>query len=180
MRVSGFLIDLDGVVYINGEPSPGALPTLREMQDRNIPFRFVSNNTHRSRKTIAARLARFGVNVPTEWIFTPIVAAASYLRDAGADSCWLLGSPDAAEELREAGIDPADPNTSHVLVGDLSVVLTYDMFFTGFRVLTGNSAELLALEHDRYFKGSDGLLLLAGAFVAALEFAAGVQSRLLR
>lgn len=64
MTVSGFLIDLDGVVYINGEPIPGAVSTLQELQKRGIPFRFVSNNTHRSRETIRAQLARFGVDVP--------------------------------------------------------------------------------------------------------------------
>ena len=179
MTVSGFLIDLDGVVYINGEPIPGAVSTLQELQKRGIPFRFVSNNTHRSRETIRARLARFGVDVPVAWIFTPLSAAITYLRDADAGSCWLLGSPDAAVELRNAGINPADPDASHVMVGDLSDVLEYDMFVTGFQVLMRNHAELLALEHDRYFKGSDGLLLSAGAFVAALEFAADVSATLL-
>lgn len=179
MTVSGFLIDLDGVVYINGEPIPGAISALQELRRRGVPFRFVSNNTHRSRETIRARLARFGVDVPVEWIFTPLTAAIAYLRNAGAASCWLLGSPAAAEELKRAGINPADPAASHVLVGDLSDVLEYDMFVTGFRVLKNNHAELLALEHDRYFKGSDGLLLSAGAFVAALEFAADVSATLL-
>lgn len=179
MTVSGFLIDLDGVVYINGEPIPGAVSTLQELQKRGIPFRFVSNNTHRSRETIRAQLARFGVDVPAAWIFTPLSAAITYLRDADAGSCWMLGSPDAAVELRNAGINPADPDASHVMVGDLSDVLEYDMFVTGFQVLMRNHAELLALEHDRYFKGSDGLLLSAGAFVAALEFAADVSATLL-
>ncbi|HJK57939.1 MAG TPA: TIGR01458 family HAD-type hydrolase [Methanocorpusculum sp.] len=179
MTVSGFLIDLDGVVYINGEPIPGAVPALQELKRRGIPFRFVSNNTHRSRETIQARLARFGVDIPVEWIFTPLTAAIAYLRQAGATSCWLLGSPDAAKELTDAGINPADPNASHVLIGDLSDVLGYEMFVAGFRVLMRNHAELLALEHDRYFKGSDGLLLSAGAFVAALEFAADTSAKLL-
>ncbi len=179
MTVSGFLIDLDGVVYINGEPIPGAVSALRELQKRGIPFRFVSNNTHRSRETIRERLARFGDDVPAAWNFTPLTAAIAYLRGAGAGSSWLLGSPDAAAELRSAGINPSDPNASHVLVGDVSDVLEYDMFVTGFRILMRNRAELLALEHDRYFKGNDGLLLSAGAFVAALEFAADVSATLL-
>lgn len=179
MTVSGFLIDLDGVVYINGEPIPGAISALQELRRRDIPFRFVSNNTHRSRAAIRARLARFGVDVPATWIFTPLTAAIAYLRNAGVESCWLLGSPDAAGELRSAGINPADPDASHVLVGDLSEVLEYNMFVEGFRVLMRNHAELLALEHDRYFKGSDGLLLSAGAFVAALEFSADVSATLL-
>ena len=179
MTVSGFLIDLDGVVYINGEPIPGAIAALQELQHRGIPFRFVSNNTHRSRQTIQARLARFGMDVPVEWIFTPLTAAVAYLRDAGVASCWFLGNHNVAAELREAGINPADSDAAHVLVGDLSDVLTYEMFVAGFRVLMRNHAELLALEHDRYFQGNDGLLLSAGAFVSALEFAANVSATLL-
>lgn len=170
MTVAGLLIDLDGVVYLNGKPIPGAVPALLELQRRKIPFRFVSNNTHRSRSTISRRLRGFGVHVPVEWIFTPLVAVVRYLRDAGCTSCYLLGSPDAAAELREAGIDPEDLSASHVVVGDLSDVLTYDMFVAGFRVLMANHATLLALEHDRYFQGEDGLLLSAGAFVSALEY----------
>ncbi|HJJ90302.1 MAG TPA: HAD-IIA family hydrolase [Methanocorpusculum sp.] len=179
MIISGCLIDLDGVVYINEEPIPGAISAIRELMKRNIPFRFVSNNTHRSRETIRTQLARFGIDVPVEWIFTPLSAAITYLQDAGSMSCWFLGSPDAAFELRNAGINPVDPTASYVLVGDLSEVLGYDMFVTGFRVLMNNHAKLLALEHDRYFKGTDGLLLSAGAFVSALEFAADVTAILL-
>lgn len=112
MTTFGFLIDLDGVVYLNGEPFPGVVSALQRMQTEGIPFRFVSNNTHRSKRSIADHLLGFGVAVPVAWIFTPIAAAVRYLQDAGADSCWFLGSPDAAGELREAGINPADPGAA--------------------------------------------------------------------
>jgi HAD superfamily hydrolase (TIGR01458 family) len=40
-------------------------------------------------------------------------------------------------------------------------------------------AELLALEKDRYWREPDGLVLSAGPFVAALEYAAGIEAQLM-
>jgi HAD superfamily hydrolase (TIGR01458 family) len=50
--------------------------------------------------------------------------------------------------------------------------MTYDLLNAAFRAVTGG-AEIIALEKDRYWMAPDGVMLSAGPFVAALEFAAG-------
>src|SRR5262249_60228650 len=63
-----------------------------------------------------------------------------------------------------------------VVVGDLGRGFTSDVLNAAFRHLRGG-AGLIALQKNRYWSaGSEGILLDAGAFVAALEYAAGVTA----
>jgi HAD superfamily hydrolase (TIGR01458 family) len=60
----------------------------------------------------------------------------------------------------------------YVVIGDAGEKMTYDLLNAAFRAVTGG-AEIIALEKDRYWVAPDGVMLSAGPFVAALEFAAG-------
>ena len=65
-----------------------------------------------------------------------------------------------------------------MVLGDAGDNFTYASLNKAFRfVLDG--AELVAMEKDRYWMGSDGLMLGAGPFVAAVEYAAGVEAKLI-
>ena len=57
----GYLIDMDGVLYRGSELIPGADQFIRELRVRDIPFRFLTNNSQRTRRDVAAKLARMGV-----------------------------------------------------------------------------------------------------------------------
>ncbi len=73
--IKGFLIDLDGVLYIGDTPVDGANEALELLRKRGYPFRFVSNTTRKSRRTIVERLTNMGFHIQEEDIFTPSVAA---------------------------------------------------------------------------------------------------------
>ena len=66
----GFLIDMDGVLYRGAEVIPGAERFVRELRDRDIPFRFLTNNSQRTRRDVVARLVRLGFDVEDEHVFT--------------------------------------------------------------------------------------------------------------
>ena len=57
----GFLIDMDGVLYRGPELIPGAKRFVQQLRDRDIPFRFLTNNSQRTRRDVAAKLARMGL-----------------------------------------------------------------------------------------------------------------------
>jgi HAD superfamily hydrolase (TIGR01458 family) len=62
-------------------------------------------------------------------------------------------------------------------VGDLGAAWSFEHMNRAFRqVLAG--ARLVALQRNRYWKTAGGLSLDAGPFVAALEYAAGVEATL--
>jgi HAD superfamily hydrolase (TIGR01458 family) len=63
-----------------------------------------------------------------------------------------------------------------VVVGDVREVLDYPLLDAAFRAVRAG-AQLIALQRGRYFKRDDGDHIDTGAVVAALEYAAGVEAR---
>jgi HAD superfamily hydrolase (TIGR01458 family) len=172
MDIRGFLIDLDGVMYCGDQIIPGAREAIDLLIDRNYKFRFVSNTTRKCRNTIAAQLSSRGFRIPVEYIFTPPLAAISFLEHANKNHCYLLTTEDVYRDFEDAGISDTGNQVDFVIIGDAGDKITYDSMNTAFRhLMTG--ADLIALENDRYWMAPDGLSLSAGPFVQALEFATG-------
>src|SRR5689334_23120788 len=75
----GFLIDMDGVLYRGSELIGGADRFIQQLRARDIPFRLLTNNSQRTRRDVAAKLARIGIDVEEEHIFTSAMATARFL-----------------------------------------------------------------------------------------------------
>jgi HAD superfamily hydrolase (TIGR01458 family) len=171
-----FLIDLDGVMYVGRTAIPGAGDTIRFLEEQGYPFRFVSNTTRKSRETLAGQLEGMGFSIPETHIFTPAAAAAAYLSRNRRKSAMLLTTTEVAREIMVSSGIVQHPDTAEsVVVGDAGDRFTYGELNDAFRRLLGG-AELIALEKDRYWMGTDGMMLSAGPFVAALEYAAGKEA----
>ncbi len=178
MKIKGMLIDLDGVIYTGDVPVPGAAAALAYLRDQDIPFRFISNTTRKCRATIAKRLQAMGLSVDEADIFTPAVAASAWLLKQGYSQCNVLFTGDMDRDLLAAGIAVSSDNPSAVVVGDAGERFTYQAMTRAFRdVLQG--AALVALEVDRYWMGTGGLMLSAGPYVKALEYAASTEAILI-
>jgi NagD protein len=59
----GFLIDMDGVLYRGDDLIAGADEFVGQLRVRNIPFRFLTNNSQGTRRDVVAKLARMGIEV---------------------------------------------------------------------------------------------------------------------
>lgn len=178
MQIRAVLIDIDGVLYVGDRRIEGADRALRELDRRGIPYRFVSNTTRRSRASVALRLEGLGCAIPESRIITAPVAAAAHLREGGRTRCFLLTTPDARTDFEEAGLLAVEEDADAVVVADAADCITYATMNRAFRLLLAG-ADLVALEKDRYWMGSDGLMLSAGPFVAALEYAAGKRAEVI-
>jgi HAD superfamily hydrolase (TIGR01458 family) len=172
MDVRGFLIDIDGVLVVGGRPVEGAAKTLAMLKEQGYEFRCVSNTTQRSRATLAAQLEEWGFPIPPSLIFTPPCAAVAHIHHSGRLRGHLVSTGDIDREFETAGIMLADREVDFVIVGDAGDRFTFPALNHAFRLVL-EGADLLALERDRYWMGADGLMLAAGPFVAALEFATG-------
>lgn len=171
-----FLIDLDGVIYSGNNLIPGADAAIRFLDTRGFPYRFISNTTRKSRSGIADRLSGMGLGVPVDSIFTPASAAASYLVEMGFRSGYFLTTKEVADEIcRASGVSSEGDHADVVVVGDAGDGFTYAAMNRAFRYLLDGAA-LVALERDRRWMGSDGMMLSAGPFVAALEYATGKEA----
>jgi HAD superfamily hydrolase (TIGR01458 family) len=170
--IRGFLIDLDGVLYVGNKAVEGAAEAIGFLIDNGYPFRCVSNTTRKSRHNIAGHLSALGFQIPENHIFTPPLAAVALMKKNGKTNYYLLSTGDVDRDFAETGF--TDPNASPdwVIIGDAGDKVTYDTMNTAFRHLM-EGAQLIALENDRYWMADDGLSLSAGPIVKALEYATG-------
>ncbi|HMA06086.1 MAG TPA: TIGR01458 family HAD-type hydrolase [Methanomicrobiales archaeon] len=172
--IQGFLLDLDGVLYVGNQPVPGAVPALRSLREQGFPVRFVSNSTRRSRASVAGRLRAMGFPVDENEVLTPAVTAASMLANAGR-TAFLVTMGDAHRDFEDAGVALTGDHPDAVVVGDAGDRFTYGLLNRAMRMIL-SGADLIALERDRSWMGADGLMLSAGPFVAALEYATGKEA----
>ena len=167
MNVRGLLIDLDGTLYTESGPIPGARETLTRLETAGIPYRYVTNTTRKPRREIVDRLRELDFPVREHLIFAPAAAANTLLQGRRVQA---LVAEAILEDL--AGVTLVDEAPEYVLVGDLGNGFDYARLNAAFRRLM-DGANLVALQKNRFWEEADGPSLDAGPFVAALEYASG-------
>jgi HAD superfamily hydrolase (TIGR01458 family) len=171
--VAAVLLDLDGVLYVEDEPIPGAVEAVAALRAQGLRLRFVTNTTSRPRREILARLERLGIPVAADELVTPAHLAVQHCQRIGRRRALLLMDDRLREDL--AGLEPVERDADVVIVGDLGERFGYRILNRAFReLLTG--AELVALQKNRYWRTPDGLSLDVGPFVVALEYASGREA----
>ena len=83
MTYKGYLIDLDGTIYKGKERIPAGEAFVHELQERQIPYLFVTNNTTRtpgkwSKEMLAGQ---FNIETPLDTIYTATLATIDYMVD---------------------------------------------------------------------------------------------------
>ncbi|HEY9166245.1 MAG TPA: TIGR01458 family HAD-type hydrolase [Candidatus Kryptonia bacterium] len=175
-EVKGWLVDLDGTLYVGDAALPGAVEFVHGLHSGGKHFRFVSNTTIQSRNQIARKMSEMGIEARPGEIFTASSAAAELLRSFDGVKCYFAVADELMEEFE--GISESETHPDYVVVGDISGAMTFEELNKIFGLLMGG-AELIALQKNRFFRGTQGLQIDAGAFVAALEYATGKQARII-
>ena len=162
------LIDLDGVLYVEHEPVPGAHEAVERLRDGGRVSRFVTNTTSRSRPATLEKLRRLGFSLDDEELMTPAALAVRHCLAEGRRRVSLLMNDEVKGDF--AALQEDDDEPEAVIVGDLGDDFAYPVLNRAFRhVMAG--AELIALQRNRFWQREDGLSLDVGPFVAALEYA---------
>jgi HAD superfamily hydrolase (TIGR01458 family) len=171
----GLIIDVDGTLLVHDRAVPGAAELLAGCARRHVPYRVVTNTTRRSRASTAAALRQAGLDVPDDLVLQPAVLAHRLIVDSGRLRAGLLVADDVRADL--AGIEEDTHAPDWVLIGDVGRRFGFDALNEAFRWLRAG-ARLLALHKNPCWRPSaeEGWVLDAGAFVAALEYAAGVAA----
>lgn len=169
-RIEGFLIDLDGVLYVGEDPLEGAVETIDYLKFKGFPCRFTTNTTTKSLATLHNKLLALGLPIEKEEIISAPRAAALHLQKLGNPVCHLCMNDDVKTDFADFKASDTDPDI--VVIGDIDDGWTYDIMNRLFRMVIGK-AEIVALHKGRYWHEPDGLRLDIGAFVAGLEYATG-------
>jgi HAD superfamily hydrolase (TIGR01458 family) len=171
----GVLLDIDGVLYVGDEPIAGAHEALAELRELSAGVRLLTNTTSRSRRMVLEHLLEMGFDVSLEELLTPAAMAERHCQEQGYEAVTVLVSDGLREDLD--ALDSAVPGarTEAVILGDLGDGFTPEVLNSVFRAMM-DGAELVALQHNRYWRRADGLALDVGAYAAALEYASGQEA----
>jgi 4-nitrophenyl phosphatase len=120
-----FLLDMDGTIYLDDHLLPGAKALVAFLTQKGIPHFFITNNSSRSQEDYVNKLARLGLDVPPENIFTSGEATARYLRKRKlGEHIYLVGTPSLEQEFRKHGFVLTDINPDVAVLG-FDTTLTY-------------------------------------------------------
>jgi len=177
--MAAILLDVDGVFHVSGQPIPGGAEAVRALREAGHRLRFVTNSTTRSRSLLAEELRGYGLELSDDELQTTPRAAARTLR---GKRVFALTMAAIREDLE--GIELVGDGAEAVLLGgadetaETNRVFSYMNLARAFAELEAG-AELYCLHKNRWWQTARGPLLDAGAFVAGLEYASGVDATVL-
>ncbi|WP_438970716.1 TIGR01458 family HAD-type hydrolase [Methylophaga sp.] len=167
------LFDISGVLHVDNVPVNGAVALVRELQDKQVPIRFVTNTSRTTSTAIFLNLQKMGFDVKPDDIFTAPLAVKHVCQQRDLRPYCLI-HPDLLPEFKE--LNQRNPNA--VIVADAAEKFDYKHLNRAFTILM-EGAPLLGIGRNRYFKSAGKLQLDAGPFIQALEYATDIEAEIL-
>jgi len=173
------LLDIDGVLHVSGEAIPGAVDAVARLRDRGHSLRFVTNNSTRPRTQLAEELRDLGFALDDDELQTTAHAA---VRELGGKRVFALVMSGVIPDLE--GVELVGDGADAVLIGGCDETTEPNQVFSWMNLGRAFAelqmgAELYCLHKNKWWQTSRGPLLDAGAFVAGLEYATGVDATIL-
>jgi NagD protein len=166
---------MDGVIYRGKRLIPGADRFIERLIAEEIPFAFLTNNSQRTRRDVATRLARMGIPARESHIFTCAMATARFLAaQKPGGTAFVIGEGGLLQALHKNGYAIVDDDPDYVVVGE-GRTFNMEIVEAAVRMIL-RGARLIATNLDPNCPTAHGLRPGCGAIVAMLEAATGVSA----
>ena len=173
---AGYILDLDGTVYLGGAPLPGAVESIARLREMGSRFVFLSNNPLHRPAEYASKLRGMGIEVGEGEVVSSIDALLRYLGDRPASRILPICEPLLEGILADAGHRlTTEPRAADAVVLSWDRGFTYDKLNAAY-VAIRHGARLIATNADPYCPTPDGGLPDCGALLAAVETATGTRA----
>jgi HAD superfamily hydrolase (TIGR01450 family) len=164
----GFLLDMDGTIYVDEKLVPGASELIRHLDATGRRYLFVTNNSSARAADYQARLGRLGIEVPRAQVMTSGDATIGHLLACTPHrSAYVVGTPALVEEFAAAGIDTEAEDPDCVVVG-FDKTLTFAKLERACALLFAGKP-YYATHPDRTCITARGLIPDIAAIIAACE-----------
>jgi NagD protein len=171
----GYLIDMDGVIYRGNHLIPGADRFIHELIATHQPFLFLTNNSQRTRRDVAVKLQRLGINAEEKHVFTCAMATARFLaKQKPGGTAFVIGEGGLLTALHNNGYSIVDRDPDFVVVGE-GRTFNFEMVEAALNMILGG-AMLVATNLDPNCPTQSGTRPGCGAIVAMLEAASGLKA----
>jgi HAD superfamily hydrolase (TIGR01458 family) len=169
--MKALLLDLQGVLFEDGTPLPGAVEAVGAARAEGRILRFVTNTATRHPGAILEDLRAMGFAVEEGELFTAPLAARSYLqRRHWRPHCLVHPAIRSLFDDLEGSSGPgAEPDC--VVLGDARDELSYANLNVVYRLVRAGRP-LIGIGMNRCFREGGEWMLDAGAFIRAIEWAA--------
>ena len=170
---TGYLIDMDGVIYRENQLIPGAADFVQALVTNGTPFLFLTNNSAPTPEDLAVRLRHLGINgLAARHFYTSALNTADFLSETDPNcTVFVIGEGGLLAALHERKIANDAIHPSYVVVGEGAVSME--------KLAKAHScvelgARLLATNPDNWCPvSSEGTRPGAGATAAFLEASTG-------
>ncbi|MDA8195927.1 MAG: HAD-IIA family hydrolase [Actinomycetota bacterium] len=165
---NGWVIDLDGVVWLLDDPIPGSVEAINALLDAGVAVTFATNNSSLTQEEYRAKLSKFSIRAQETTVITSSMAAASLLDDGS--SVFVVGASGIYPSLEERGIEAKDSSEVDAVVVGWDREITYSKIARAAKAIH-NGAKFIATNLDPTYPTPQGLLPGAGSIVAAIATA---------
>lgn len=172
---SGFICDMDGVIYHGNHLLPGVTDFVNWLKAENKKFIFLTNSSERSPKELQQKLGRLGIDIDENHFYTSAMATASFLSSQCPNgSVYVIGETGLAKALYDAGFSMNDVNPDYVVIGETRAYSFEKIERAVHLVLSG--AKLIGTNPDLTGPTENGIVPATRALIAPIELATGKQA----
>lgn len=169
-----WLTDMDGVLVHDEQPLPGAVDLLNRWVDTSRRFLVLTNNSTYTPRDLAARLARSGLPVPEENLWTSAMATGAFLaRQPGDKTAYVIGEAGLTTAMHEAGFVMTETAPAFVVVGETRTY-SFEALTKAIRLIN-DGARFIVTNPDTTGPSPFGLLPATGAVAAMITAATNRQ-----
>lgn len=170
---TGYLIDMDGVIYRENHLIPGAAALVEAMIATNTPFLFLTNNSAPTPDDLAVRLSHLGIRgLGARHFYTSAMNTAEFLSETDPGcTAFVIGEGGIHSALHERRIPNDAINPRYVVVGEGVTTVerlnkAHEYIDRGARLLATNPDNWCPVSTEKTRPG-------AGATAAYLEASTG-------
>ena len=172
---SGFICDMDGVIYHGNRALPGAAELVAWFKKQGKHYLFLTNASDKTPLELHMKLHRMGIDVEPEHFYTSALATARFLSSQKPGcSAYIIGDHGLHNALYDEGITYNDVDPDYVVVGE-----TDDFRFEHIKNamnLVNKGAGLIATNSDITGPIEGGFKPACKALVASIEVATGANA----
>lgn len=171
--IDAIFLDLDGTIYLGGEPIEGALDFLERLKQKGIRRFFLSNNSSKSVSQYLEKLTSMGIPATEQDILLSTHDLLSWLKKEGITETYLVGTGGMREMLEDDGIRTRAQSPQYVVLG-YDTEINYEKLSTA-SIHLHRGVPMVASHPDIVCPSPDGGLPDTGAYIDLFEATTGVR-----
>lgn len=175
LRKSGFICDMDGVIYRGSKVLPGVPEFIHWMLENDKKFIFLTNSPERTPQELSMKLKRMGLDVTPDHFYTSAMATAEFLHSqAPGCTAYVIGEPSLTKAMYDQEIYMNDVNPDYVVLGETR---TYCFEKVEKAIeLVNKGAKLIGCNPDHIGVTERGVMPATGSLIAPIEIATGKKA----